>query len=535
MSDKAPILSKSAESAGNPQENALYYGNNLSPTSRRLQILFVALVVIMVGITIGLSMDQGFKHGANYFMLGISLIGFVVIEIILILFIRKGELPTEKTWFLYFVGGCVILESIFTDVLLYQGLLKRVLNTPKHKLNIKSTKCCSYYPVNDSLFGLTEEQIQLRQSVFQFCQKELAPKAQEIDHKNEFTEMRDFWKKCGEMGLLGITAPAQYGGSEMSYLDHCLVMEEMSRASAAIALSYGASSNLCINQIVRNGTEAQKDKYLPKLIKGECVGALAMSEAGSGSDVVSMKLKAEKKGDHYVLNGNKFWITNGPDADVLVVYAKTDITSDKPQHGITAFLIEKGMPGFSAGPKLDKLGMRGSNTCELIFEDCKVPVENMMGALNRGVYVLFSGLDIERLVLAAGPLGIMQACCDVAFNYAHVREQFGTKIGEFQMIQAKMADMYTTLNASRSYVYNVARALDRGERQPNDCAAVILYTAEAATKTALDAIQILGGNGYINDYPTGRYLRDAKLYEIGAGTSEVRRLIIGRAINAHYK
>ncbi|XP_071129674.1 isovaleryl-CoA dehydrogenase, mitochondrial-like isoform X2 [Mytilus edulis] len=419
--------------------------------------------------------------------------------------------------------------------LLHRGLLKRVLNTPKHKLNIKSTKCCSYYPVNDSLFGLTEEQKQLRQSVFQFCQKELAPKAQEIDHNNEFKDLRDFWKKCGEMGLLGITAPAQYGGSEMSYLDHCLVMEEMSRASAAIALSYGAFSNLCINQLVRNGTEAQKDKYLPKLIKGEYVGALAMSEANSGSDVVSMKLKAEKKGDHYVLNGNKFWITNGPDADVLVVYAKTDITSDKPQHGITAFLIEKGMPGFSAGPKLDKLGMRGSNTSELIFEDCIVPEENIIGGIGKGVYILMSGLDIERGLGSSGCVGIMQACCDVAFNYAHVREQFGTKIGEFQMIQAKMADMYTTLNASRSYVYNVARALDRGERQPNDCAAVILYTAEAATKTALDAIQILGGNGYINDYPTGRFLRDAKLYEIGAGTSEVRRLIIGRAINAHYK
>ncbi|XP_076074035.1 isovaleryl-CoA dehydrogenase, mitochondrial-like isoform X2 [Mytilus galloprovincialis] len=419
--------------------------------------------------------------------------------------------------------------------LLHRGLLKRVLNTPKHKFNIKSSKCCSYYPVNDSLFGLTEEQKQLRQSVFQFCQKELAPKAQEIDHNNEFKDLRDFWKKCGEMGLLGITAPAKYGGSEMSYLDHCLVMEEMSRASAAIALSYGAFSNLCINQLVRNGTEAQKDKYLPKLIKGEYVGALAMSEANSGSDVVSMKLKAEKKGDHYVLNGNKFWITNGPDADVLVVYAKTDITSDKPQHGITAFLIEKGMPGFSAGPKLDKLGMRGSNTSELIFEDCKVPEENIIGGVGKGVYILMSGLDIERGLGSSGCVGIMQACCDVAFNYAHVREQFGTKIGEFQMIQAKMADMYTTLNASRSYVYNVARALDRGERQPNDCAAVILYTAEAATKTALDAIQILGGNGYINDYPTGRFLRDAKLYEIGAGTSEVRRLIIGRAINAHYK
>lgn len=414
-------------------------------------------------------------------------------------------------------------------------ILRKVVTFSKCRARNQQIRCCSYYPVNDSLFGLTEEQKQLRQTVFQFCQKELAPKAQEIDHTNEFKDMRNFWKKCGEMGFLGITAPAQYGGSEMAYLDHCLVMEEMSRASAAIALSYGAHSNLCVNQIVRNGTDAQKEKYLPKLIQGEYVGALAMSEPNAGSDVVSMKLKAEKKGDYYVLNGNKFWITNGPDADVLVVYAKTDFSTDKPQHGITAFLVEKGMPGFSTGLKLDKLGMRGSNTSELIFEDCKVPVENMMGALNKGVYVLFSGLDIERLVLASGPLGIMQACCDVAFNYAHVREQFGTKIGEFQMIQAKMADMYTTLNASRSYVYNVARALDRGERQPNDCAAVILYTAEAATKVALDAIQILGGNGYINDYPTGRFLRDAKLYEIGAGTSEVRRLIIGRAINAHYK
>ncbi|XP_060081408.1 isovaleryl-CoA dehydrogenase, mitochondrial-like [Ylistrum balloti] len=397
-----------------------------------------------------------------------------------------------------------------------------------------SNRFCSYYPINDNLFGLNSEEKQLRESVFQFCQKELAPKAGEIDKLNEFKDIKKFWLECGKLGLLGITAPAQYGGSEMSYLDHVLVMEEMSRASAAIALSYGAHSNLCVNQLVRNGTEEQKQKYLPQLITGETVGALAMSEPGSGSDVVSMKLKAEKDGDFYVLNGNKFWITNGPDADVLVVYAKTDLKTDKPQHGITAFIIEKGMAGFSTGLKLDKLGMRGSNTSELIFEDCRVPAENILAEKNRGVYVLMSGLDIERLVLAAGPLGIMQACCDVAFDYAHQRKQFGQKIGEFQMIQAKLADMYTTLNASRSYTYNVARALDRGERHPNDCAAVILYTAEAATKMALEAIQILGGNGYINDYPTGRLLRDAKLYEIGAGTSEVRRLVIARAINAHY-
>ncbi|XP_061175320.1 isovaleryl-CoA dehydrogenase, mitochondrial-like isoform X1 [Saccostrea echinata] len=399
---------------------------------------------------------------------------------------------------------------------------------------LRTVRCSSYFPVNDSLFGLTSEQKQLRQTVFQFCEKELAPKADEIDKTNEFKDMKDFWLKCGELGLMGITAPSEYGGTEGTYLDHCLVMEEMSRFSAAVALSYGAHSNLCVNQLVRNGSEAQKEKYLPQLISGEKVGALAMSEPGAGSDVVSMKLKAEKKGDYYVLNGSKFWITNGPDADTLIVYAKTDSTA-APQHGITAFIIEKGMPGFSTGLKLDKLGMRGSNTSELIFEDCKVPAENMLGEKNKGVYVLMSGLDIERLVLAAGPVGIMQACCDVAFAYAHQREAFGEKIGKFQMIQAKMADMYTTLNVSRSYVYNVARSLDRGERQNNDCAAVILYTAEAATQMALDAIQILGGNGYINDYPTGRFLRDAKLYEIGAGTSEVRRLIIGRAINAFYK
>ncbi|XP_005092564.1 isovaleryl-CoA dehydrogenase, mitochondrial isoform X1 [Aplysia californica] len=393
----------------------------------------------------------------------------------------------------------------------------------------------SYFPIDDSLYNLTDDQKQLRETIFQFAQKELAPKAEQIDKENDFKDMKQFWLDCGNMGLLGITAPSKYGGSEMSYLDHCLVMEELSRASASVALSYGAHSNLCVNQIVRNGNEEQKMKYLPKLISGEHVGALAMSEAGAGSDVVSMKLTAVKKGDEYVLNGSKFWITNGPDADTLVVYAKTDPQNPKPQHGITAFIIQKGMKGFSASPKLDKLGMRGSNTSELVFEDCVVPASHVMGDIGRGVYVLMSGLDIERCVLAAGPLGIMQACCDVTYEYAHLRECFGEKIGHFQMIQSKMADMYVALNATRSYVYNVARALDRGERHPNDCAGVILYAAEAATKMALDSIQILGGNGYINDYPTGRLLRDAKLYEIGAGTSEVRRLIIARAINAHYR
>ncbi|KAL3877938.1 hypothetical protein ACJMK2_035579 [Sinanodonta woodiana] len=397
------------------------------------------------------------------------------------------------------------------------------------------SRASSYYPINEALFGLTEEQKQLRETVFQFAQKELAPYAAEIDRENTFKGLRSFWKRCGELGLHGITCPAKYGGSEMGYLEHVLVMEEMSRASASIALSYGAHSNLCLNQIVRNGNEEQKQKYLPKLVSGEFVGALAMSEPNAGSDVVSMKLRAEKKGDYYVLNGSKFWITNGPDADVLVVYAKTDFNTDKPQHGITAFLVEKGMPGFRPGLKLDKLGMRGSNTSELIFEDCKVPEKNMLGKMNRGVYVLMSGLDIERCILAAGPIGLMQACCDVAFKYAHERECFGEKIGHYQMIQAKLADMYVTLNASRCYVYNVARALGAGNIGPNDCAGVILYTAEAATQMALQAIQILGGNGYINDYPTGRFLRDAKLYEIGAGTSEIRRLVIGRSINAHYR
>ncbi|XP_015179009.1 PREDICTED: isovaleryl-CoA dehydrogenase, mitochondrial isoform X3 [Polistes dominula] len=374
----------------------------------------------------------------------------------------------------------------------------------------------------------------LRNLVFNFAQKELAPKAAEIDKENNFTELRTFWKKLGNLGLLGITADANYGGTGGSYLDHVIVMEEISRACAAIGLSYGAHSNLCINQINRNGTNEQKQKYLPKLCSGEHIGALAMSEPGSGSDVVSMKLKAERKGDCFVLNGNKFWITNGPDADVLIVYAKTNPNALKPQHGVTAFIVERGMEGFSAAPKLNKFGMRGSNTSELIFEDCKVPVENVLGELNKGIYVLFSGLDLERLILAGGPVGLLQACCDVSFEYAHTRKQFGKYISEFQLIQKKIADMYTTLNASRSYLYSVARSCDTGHINRKDCAAVILYCAENATKAALDAIQILGGNGYINDYPTGRYLRDAKLYEIGAGTSEIRRMVISKAITEEY-
>lgn len=393
----------------------------------------------------------------------------------------------------------------------------------------------SYYPIDDTVFGLTEDQRQLRKTVFDFAQKELAPKAAEIDKENNFAELREFWKKMGHLGLLGITADPDYGGSGMGYSDHVIVMEEISRAAGGIALSYGAHSNLCVNQINRNGTPEQKEKYLPKLCSGEYIGALAMSEPGSGSDVVSMKVRAEKKADHYVLNGNKFWITNGPDADVLVVYAKTDINAPKAQHGVSAFLIEKGMEGFSTAQKLDKLGMRGSNTCELVFEDVKVPATHMLGKLNRGIYVLFSGLDLERLVLSGGPVGLMQAACDVAFEYVHVRKQFNRRIGEFQLMQGKIADMYCTLNACRAYLYSVARACDQGHTNKKDCAGVILYCAEKATQVCLEAIQCLGGNGYINDYPTGRLLRDAKLYEIGAGTSEVRRSLIGRAINEEYK
>ncbi|XP_035736768.1 isovaleryl-CoA dehydrogenase, mitochondrial-like [Vespa mandarinia] len=418
----------------------------------------------------------------------------------------------------------------------YFNILKNVWlkNSIKYiyKCNVKySTK---YYKINENTFGLNDQQKELRNLIFDFAQKELAPKATEIDRKNNFDELRTFWKKLGNLGLLGITADTEYGGTGGSYFEHVIVMEEISRACAAIGLSYGAHSNLCVNQINRNGTNKQKQKYLPKLCSGEHIGALAMSEPEAGSDVVSMKLKAERKGDYFVLNGNKFWITNGPDADVLVVYAKTNPNYLKPQHGITAFIIERGMEGFSTAQKLDKLGMRGSNTSELIFEDCKVPVENVLGELNKGIYVLFSGLDLERLILAGGPLGILQACCDVAFEYAHTRKQFGKYISEFQLIQGKIADMYTTLSASRSYLYSIARSCDAGHVNRKDCAAVVLYCAENATKAALDAIQILGGNGYINDYSTGRYLRDAKIYEIGAGTSEIRRMLISRVITEEY-
>ena len=385
----------------------------------------------------------------------------------------------------------------------------------------------SFVPVDDEVCGLSEEQQSLRSTIRKFVDEELAPQADEIDRNNDFPGLRDFWTKLGNLGLLGITAPEAYGGAGLGFLDHCIAVEEISRASAAVALSYGAHSNLCVNQIVRHGNDKQKAAYLPRLISGEHVGALAMSEAGSGSDVVSMKLEARKAGDYYVLNGTKFWITNGPDADVLVVYAKTD--PDAKQHGISTFLIEKGMEGFSTGPKLDKLGMRGSNTSELIFENCRVPSKNLLGEENKGVYILMSGLDVERLILAAGPIGTMQASIDLAFPYLHTREQFGETLASFQLMQAKMADMYTRLNASRTYTYSVARACDRGHVNSEDCAAVILFAAENATQVALDAIQCLGGNGYINDYPAGRILRDAKLYEIGAGTSEVRRMVIGRS------
>lgn len=375
-------------------------------------------------------------------------------------------------------------------------------------------------------FDLGETADLLRDSVSSFAFNEIAPRASDIEAANDFPQ--DLWRKLGDVGVLGVTVEEEYGGSGMGYLEHVVALEEISRASAAVGLSYGAHSNLCVNQIRLNGSKDQKTRYLPRLVSGEHVGSLAMSESGAGSDVVGMLTRAERKGDRYILNGSKMWITNGPNADTLVVYAKTN--PNAKQRGITAFIIEKSMKGFSTSPKLDKLGMRGSNTCELIFDDCEVPIENVLGFENKGVNVLMSGLDYERAVLAAGPIGIMQACMDVVIPYVHERKQFGQAIGEFQLMQGKLADMYVTMNASKSYVYSVAKACDRGEVTRKDAAGAILYASEKATWMALEAIQCLGGNGYTNDYPTGRLLRDAKLYEIGAGTSEIRRMLIGREL-----
>jgi isovaleryl-CoA dehydrogenase len=394
---------------------------------------------------------------------------------------------------------------------------------PRSRASQQEPDMISYPSLN---FALGDNIDMLRDSVMQFVAKELAPRAASIDSGNDFPA--DMWRKFGDMGLLGLTVEEEYGGSGLGYLAHIVAMEEISRGSASVALSYGAHSNLCVNQIRRNGTEAQKRKYLPKLISGEHVGALAMSEPNAGSDVVSMKLRADKQGDRYILNGSKMWITNGPDADTLVVYAKTDLSAGP--RGMTAFIVEKGFKGFSTGNKLDKLGMRGSNTAPLFFDDCEVPAENVLSAVGKGVNVLMSGLDYERAVLAGGPLGIMQACMDVVVPYVHERKQFDTPIGEFQLMQGKLADMYSTLSACRAYVYAVGAALDRGETTRKDAAGAILYAAEKATWMAGEAIQTLGGNGYINDYPAGRLWRDAKLYEIGAGTSEIRRMLIGREL-----
>lgn len=426
--------------------------------------------------------------------------------------------------------------------------LSSEFNFSQLQFNIKSNNNQSVSNISvedngDLLNGLTEEQIDLRANVRKFFEKELPVETvQQMDRSGYWPQFRQFWRKMGSMGLLGVTAESRFGGLGLGYFEHSLVMEEISRCCAAIGLSYGAHSNLCVNQLTLNGSEEQKHKYLPKLIDGSYVGALAMSEAGSGSDVVSMRTTAQRHKDYYVLNGSKFWITNASEADVLFVYAKT---SDK---GITPFIVEKGMEGFSIGQKVDKLGMRGSPTGELLFDNCKVPIDNMVGQLDRGVYVLMSGLDYERLVLAGGPLGIMQSACELAFNYAHQRSQFNQPIGHFQIIQAKMADMYTKLSSSRAYLYNTARAVDEYKRKLGDniplsnaspftkeCAGVILSLSELATQVSLDCIQIMGGNGYSNEYSAGRYLRDAKLYEIGAGTQEIRRWLIGRQINKLYE
>jgi len=415
------------------------------------------------------------------------------------------------------------------------ALFQRILRPAVHAagrsapiMRLPQTRAASTYGVD--LAGLSDEQLEFRNAVAAFADKELAPLAAEIDRTN--TAPKEIWRKMGDMGLLGITAGSEYGGSEAGYLMHVLAMEELSRASGSVALSYGAHSNLCVNQINRHGTPAQKEKYLPDLISGVKVGALAMSEPGSGSDVVSMKLKAVKKEGRWVLDGNKFWITNGPIADTLVVYAKT--SPEKGSKGITTFIIEKGFKGFSTHQKLDKFGMRGSDTCELVFEGCEVPEENVLGQLDRGAAVLMSGLDLERLVLSGGPLGLMQAAFDVAIEYVHERKQFGKPIGSFQLMQGKIADMYTKLSAARSYVYAVARACDAGRISRRDCAGAILYSSDRAVEVAVDAMQCLGGNGYINDYPTGRFLRDARLYCVGAGTQEIRRMLIGREFNNDY-
>ncbi len=381
-------------------------------------------------------------------------------------------------------------------------------------------------PFSSLNFNLGETVDMIRETVNAFARDEIAPRAEQIDIDNEFPA--DLWKKFGDMGLLGMTVEEEYGGSGLGYLEHIVAMQEISRASASVGLSYGAMSNLCLNQLRKNGSHEQKLKYLPKLCTGEHVGALAMSEPNAGSDVVSMKLRADKKGDKYILNGNKMWITNGPEANVYVIYAKTDTSAGSK--GITAFIVERDYPGFSRHQKLDKLGMRGSNTCELVFQDCEVPAENILGTEGKGVRVLMSGLDYERVVLSGGSLGIMDACMDLVVPYVHDRKQFGQSIGEFQLVQGKVADMYTQMNAAKSYAYMVAQACDRGETTRKDSAAVILYAAELATKMALDTIQLLGGNGYINEFPAGRLLRDAKLYEIGAGTSEIRRMLIGREL-----